>query len=146
MSLLSWHRKNSAPYGRADGLVLLAAACEDGSVRVYDAESCISLYDVVAEDAKDLQAVPGSWMATSTPMKVAFSCGGTLLAVASGGPHICLYSGLTGALVLKLLTAHSVSVSAMAWHADGITLAAGYTDGNARLWGIPERLLLPEAD
>ena len=109
-------------------------------MKVYDAESCVSLYDVVAEGEHDMPAGASNWMATSVTMKLAFASGGSLLAVAFGGPQICLYVGLTGAFVLRLLTEHTAPVSAMAWHMNGTILAAGYNDGSVRSWSIPEAL------
>ena len=108
-------------------------------MRVYDADSCVSLYEIAAEDEPNPWAGGRHWAAASMQMMVAFCRRGTLLAVAGGGSHICLYSGLTGAHVLRLTTAHSAQVSAMAWHADGTILAAGYADGNVKLWSIPIR-------
>ncbi len=132
--------------GHADDLILLAAACEDGSVRVYDADSCVSLYDIAAEDEAGTWAGSRHWSAASVQMTVAFSQRGALLAVACGGPHVCLYRGLTGAHVLRLATAHNAPVSAMAWHADSALLAAGYTDGSVKLWSIPGELLTSDVE
>ena len=86
----------------ADGLVLLAAACEDGSVRVHDADSCASLYEIAEEDARDAWHAAGKWRTSSIPTKAAFCSGATLLAVAFGAPQISLYRGLTGEHVVRL--------------------------------------------
>ena len=129
----------------ADGLVLLAAACEDGSVRVHDADSCASLYDIVEEDAKDAWCRAGNWRTRSIPTKTAFCSGAMLLAVTCGGPHLSLYRGLTGEHVLRLV-GEQAPVSAMTWHCDDHTLAAGHDDGAVRLWSVPGRILTDEDD
>jgi len=115
-------------------------------VQVYDADSCVSLYDIVAEEEAETWAGGARWCAAGVQMTVAFSHRGTLLAVACEDSHISLYRGLTGAHVLRLAIAHSAPVSAMAWHTDSAVLAAGYTDGNIRLWSIPEALMTNDAD
>ena len=138
--------RSHSTFGFADDLILLAAACEDGSVHVYDADTCVSLYDIAAEDEAGTWQGGRHWSAASVQMTVAFGQRGNLLAVACGGSHISLYRGLTGAHVLRLTTGHSAPVSAMAWHADSAVLAAGYTDGNVKLWSIPEALMTNDTD
>ena len=130
----------------ADGLVLLAAACEDGSVRMHDAESCISLYDIVVEDAGDAWRAAGSWRNSSVPTKSAFCGGAALLAVVVGSPHISLYRGSTGEHLVRLTVEQAAPVSAMTWHDDGHTLAAGHADGDVRLWSVSSILLWDEDD
>jgi WD40 repeat protein len=134
------------PELRADGLVLLAAACEDGSVRVHDADSCGSVYDVVEEDAKDAWQYAGNWRTRSIPTQTAFCRGAILLAVTCGGPQISLYRGLTGEHLMRLTAEQDAPVSALTWHGDAHTLAAGYDDGAVRLWSVPCILTTGEDD
>ena len=67
-------------------------------------------------------------------LAAAFSRDGALLATTSG-PHVLLWNPETRAL-LATLGGHSLTVTSVAFSADGGILATGSTDQTIRLWDV----------
>ena len=122
------------PTGEA---LLMATACEDGTVCVHDVESGAGLYDHT-DDAAGVNFWAGSQRAAPKRVTAQFASTGAYLAVAYGDHRVQLLDSETGEHVLTLVSGGEAQVTAMAWSTDASMLGTAYGDGTCRLWNVPE--------
>ena len=97
----------------------LASGSDDGTIIIWDAESCQKLKTLVGH----------SWIVES----VCFSPDGKYLASGSVEDTVIIWDAKSGER-LKTLEGHSGSVSSVCWSPDGKYLASGSGDNNVIIW------------
>ena len=99
---------------------MLAAAMQDRSIRLYDAQSC-----------EEMQRIQDEFLCTS----IAFSPQGDVVATGGVDRVVKLWDIRTGNLIGKL-EGHSYPVLALAFSPDGTRLVSGSGDTTLRIWDV----------
>ncbi|GAB4461277.1 MAG: hypothetical protein Kow0070_18660 [Anaerolineales bacterium] len=110
---------------------LLAAGCEDGSLRLWNVATRQPLGEPLTGHSRDVNSV-------------AFSPDGTLLASGSWDNTLRLWDVATRQPLGEPLTGHGGDVNSVAFSPDGTLLASGSEDETIRLWDVATRQPLGE--
>ncbi|MFW9912248.1 MAG: WD40 repeat domain-containing protein [Candidatus Thorarchaeota archaeon] len=102
---------------------MLAAAMQDRSIRLYDAQSC-----------EEMQRMQDEFLCTS----IAFSPQGDIVATGGVDRIVKLWDIRTGELLAKL-EGHSYPVLTLAFSPDGKRLVSGSGDTTLRIWDVSSR-------
>jgi WD40 repeat protein len=102
---------------------MIAAAMQDRSVRLYDAQNC-----------EEMQRMQDDFLCTS----IAFSPQGNVVATGGVDRIIKLWDIRTGQLLAKL-EGHTYPVLTLAFSPDGDRLASGSGDTTLRIWDVENR-------
>merc|ERR1711900_116846 len=112
----------------------LASASDDGTIRLWDAESGL-----------ELQTLSGHNGPISS---VTYSPDGTTLAFASHDPNSSLSNiqlwEVDGGSLLETLSGHTDPIKSVAYSPDGTTLASASDDGSIKLWRLAMAKEYPE--
>jgi WD40 repeat protein len=138
-----WNAETGQPLRQLDGAVdwqlalafsadgkLLAGGGEDGKVRIWDTASGKKVVDVLAGPAPPPKAPPPP---VNIIWSLAFSPDGKLLAIGGTEGRIDQFQTTDGKLV-RTLTGHTGTVTALLFHPGGNMLASGSRDRTVRLW------------